>query len=69
METYKIRLPNGAVTERELEKDEVEYWLSVAMFVSHGFHLMSTIFAAEQMDDAATVLAEEESDEKEATIN
>jgi hypothetical protein len=52
-----------------LEKDEVEYWLSVAMFVSHGFHLMSTIFAAEQMDDAATVLAEEESDEKEATIN
>lgn len=55
METYKIRLPNGTSVDRELEKDEVEYWLSVGMYLGHGFHLMTTIFAAEQMDDLATV--------------
>jgi hypothetical protein len=38
---YKIRLPNGTTVDRELGKDEVEYWLSVGMYLAHGFHLCS----------------------------
>ncbi len=57
--TYKIRLPNGDVVERELEQAEVEYWLSIGMYLAHGFHSISTIFAAEAMDEEATVSTEE----------
>lgn len=69
MEIYKIRLPNGDSIDRELEKDEVEYWLSIGMYLSHGFHLMTTVFAAEQMDDSANVPLDNEDEEKEVTVN
>lgn len=63
MEKYKIRLPNGDSIERELELKEVEYWVSVGMYLAHGFHLLSTVFAAEQMDDAANVPLNNEEEE------
>lgn len=66
MEMYKIRLPNGTTVDRELGKDEVEYWLSVGMYLAHGFHLLTNVFAAEQMDDEATVEVDEDA---EASIN
>lgn len=68
MESYKIRLPTGQTINRELEKDEVEYWLSIGMYLSHGFHILSTVFAAEQMDDQSTVMPDD-SEEVEQSIN
>lgn len=67
MEQYKIRLPNGQTVDRELDRDEVEYWLSVGMYLAHGFHLLTTVFAAEQMDAEATVAVEQT--EQEPTRN
>jgi hypothetical protein len=55
LETYNIRLPNGQIAAREIDKEEAEYWISVGMFLAHGFHQLTTVFAAEQMDDAANV--------------
>ncbi|HEY0749920.1 MAG TPA: hypothetical protein VGD26_02115 [Chitinophagaceae bacterium] len=64
METYKIRLPNGNTIDRELEKSEVEYWLSIGMYLAHGFHLLTTVFAAEQMDEQATIPVADDDEEK-----
>jgi hypothetical protein len=48
LESYNIRLPNGEVAVRELSKEEVEYWLSVGMYLGFGFHHITAVFAAEQ---------------------
>lgn len=62
MEIYKLRLPNGTTVDRELERDEVEYWLSVGMYLAHGFQLITQCFAAEQMDELSTVPIQESSE-------
>jgi hypothetical protein len=54
-QTYKIRLPNGTTVDRELDLVEAEYFISVGMYIAHGFSLLTTVFAAEQMDEAANV--------------
>ena len=51
----EIRLPNGEVVERELSKDEIGFWVSLGMYLAHGFHAISTIHAAQQMDDFGTI--------------
>lgn len=51
METYKIRLPNGAIVERQMERTEAEYWISLGMYVGHGVSQLTTVFAAERLDD------------------
>jgi hypothetical protein len=60
---YNIRLPNGSSVERELEINEVEYWLSIGMYLAHGFHLLTTVFAAERMDDEANAPIPEQDEE------
>lgn len=60
MEKYKIRLPNGTIVEKEMEKIEAEYFISMGMYIAHGFQLLTTVFAAEQMDDQATVEVEQQ---------
>lgn len=65
---YNIRLPNGATTEREIPQDEAEYWISIGMFLAHGFHQLTTVFQAEMMDSEATV-QQEDDEEKGPTFN
>lgn len=55
MEKYNIRLPNGTTIEREMEREQAEYWISIAMCISHGLNLISLSFVADQMDDQANV--------------
>lgn len=54
----QLRLPNGASVEKELSYDEVCFWVSLGMYLAHGFHSISTVFAAEQMDEDATIEAD-----------
>jgi hypothetical protein len=58
-------LPNGATVDKELEHSEVEYWVSIGMYLAHGFHQLSQVFVAEEMDDAATVPVDEEEEQVE----
>lgn len=51
MESYKIRLPDGTNVTREMSKEEAEYWLSIGLYLAHGFHHITAIFAAEQENE------------------
>lgn len=74
-QTYRIRLPDGTIAEREMEQTEAEYWLSLGMYLGHGFHAITTQFQAEMMaqddgDDMDEDYIEVEPDEEKGpTIN
>lgn len=58
-----VRLPNCSEVEKELSYEEVCFWVSLGMYFAHGFHTISTAFAASQMDDEATVELDPEQDQ------
>jgi hypothetical protein len=60
LETYSIKLPNGDSVDRALSKEEVEFWVSLGMYLTHGFHAITAAYAVDNMDDEANVPVSED---------